>query len=214
MDDLALRNAIIHYARGLHADGLTVANSGNISARNAPGYLITPSGVSYETLTPPDIVQLDMQGKVLDCRLLPSSEWRFHRDIYLHKPRINAIVHAHSPSATALACLRQPVPAFHYMVSLFGGTTIPCAAYATFGTQALSDNVVQALEGHNGCLMANHGMLTIAESLPTAYRLAQELESLCAQYSEARQLGEVYLLDAEEMAAAKAAFAQYGQKKM
>lgn len=213
MHDRQLREAIIHYACAMHKDRLTVANSGNISARNELGFLVTPSGVLYEQLRPQDIVQLDLHGNRIAGELQPSSEWKIHADIYRQREEVRGIVHAHSPSATALSVLRKPVPAFHYMVSVAGGAEIPCAAYATFGTQALSDNVLAALAGYKACLMANHGMLAVGKSLPLAYGLALEVESLCAQYSEARQLGEVCLLSEQEMAEARDAFAIYGQKK-
>lgn len=212
MQDKALRESIIRYACAMHVDRLTVAKSGNISARNHLGFLITPSGVPYENLQAGDIVQLDIRGNKISGELVPSSEWKIHADIYQHRQEVNAVVHAHSPAATALSVLRKPVPAFHYMVALMGGTQVPCAEYATFGTQELSDNIIQAISGHSACLMANHGMLAIGSSLAAAYNLALELESLCAQYSLARQLGEVVILTDEEMAAAKAAFAVYGQK--
>lgn len=211
MTNNLLAIAIIEAACAMHKDGLTVANSGNISVRDKEGFLITPSGVPYEKLQPEDIVKLDNQGKKIQGILQPSSEWKIHCDIYRHKPQVNAIVHAHSPSATALSVLRKPVPAFHYMVGLMGGSEIPCAAYATFGTQVLSDNVLKALNGFTACLMANHGMLTTGSSLASAYKTALELESLCAQYSEASRLGGVCLLTEEEMSEARAAFGRYGQ---
>lgn len=213
MQDKALREAIIRYACAMHGDRLTVANSGNISARNEAGFLITPSGVLYEQLLADDIVQLDLHGNQQAGGLVPSSEWKIHADIYRHRPEVRGIVHAHSPSATALSVLRQPVPAFHYMVGVAGGSEIPCAAYATFGTKALSDNVLKAMAGYKACLMANHGMLAVGVSLSSAYGLALEVESLCAQYSEARRLGGICLLSEEEMAEARAAFAVYGQRK-
>lgn len=212
LHDQLLRESIIHYACAMHGDRLTVANSGNISARNELGFLITPSGVLYEDLQPQDIVQLDNAGRKLSGDLVPSSEWKIHADIYRNKPEVNAVVHAHSPAATALSVLRKPVPAFHYMVAIFGGSFIPCSDYATFGTQALSDNIIKAMQGFKACIMANHGMLSAGTSLAATYGLALELESLCVQYSLAKQLGEVVMLTDAEMAEARAAFAMYGQK--
>jgi L-fuculose-phosphate aldolase len=212
MHDKELREAIIHFACAMHKDRLTVANSGNISARNAQGFLITPSGVAYESLRPEDIVQMDLNGNQLAGDFTPSSEWKIHGDMYRARADVQGIVHAHSPAATALSVLRKPVPAFHYMVALVGGSQIPCAEYATFGTQALSNNIEAAMIGYNACLMANHGMLAVGNSLAKAYGLALEVESLCAQYSEAKRLGEVCILTDEQMAEARAAFAQYGQK--
>lgn len=212
MQETMLRETIIRYACAMHKDGLTVANSGNISARCRDGFLVTPSGVLYEELQPQDIVHLDLHGNHLAGELAPSSEWKIHADIYRERPEVNGIVHAHSPSATALSVLRKPVPPFHYMVTIAGGSEIPCADYATFGTQALSDNVLQAMHGYKACLMANHGMLAVGASMKAAYLLALEIESLCGQYSEARQLGEPCLLTEAEMAEAKSAFVLYGQR--
>ena len=208
------RRDIIRFACAMHSDRLTVANSGNISERTAEGFLVTPSGVLYEDLEPDNIVHLDYHGHCISGDLAPSSEWKIHADIYRSRPEVNGIVHAHSPSATALSTLRQPVPAFHYMISVAGGSHIPCADYATFGTQALSDNVIRAMTGFKACLMANHGMVATGSSLKAAYTLALEIESLCEQYSKARQLGEVCLLTEDEIAEARAAFAVYGQKNV
>ena len=210
-DDDQLRQSVIDAACAMHRDRLTVANSGNISIRVDDSVLITPSGVPYERLKPADLVRLTLSGEKTGGKLKPSSEWKIHCDIYRQKREVKAIVHAHSPSATALSVLRKPVPAFHYMVGLMGGSEIPCADYATFGSQALSDHVLKALQGFSACLMSNHGMIATGGSLESAYRTALELESLCAQYSEACRLGEVCLLTEEEMQEARKAFGLYGQ---
>lgn len=212
MDELVLRESIISHARRMHADRLTVANSGNISARFGDGFLVTPSGIPYEFLVPGQIVKLDLQGNVEGLSPRPSSEWRIHKDIYLAMPEVSAIVHAHSPAATALSAFRRPVPSFHYMVALMGGDEIPCAGYATFGTQALSDRVLEALEGYSGCLMANHGMIATGKDLEDAYKRALVLEDLCARYREACSLGSPHLLTRAEMQEAREAFAVYGQR--
>ena len=145
-------------------------------------------------------------------RRLPSSEWRFHRDIYAARPEVGAVLHAHSPFATALACLRRDIPPFHYMIARFGGDTVRCSGYATFGTQALSDTALAALDGRLGCLLANHGMIVCGKDLAQAVSLGVELESLCEQFWRASQLGEPVLLSAEEMAEALAKFATYGKQ--
>lgn len=205
-----MQESVIAAACAMHTDQLTVANSGNISVRYQQGFLITPSGVPYEQLKPADIVWLDMNGQVLQGQLKPSSEWRIHRDIYQEKTDVNAIVHAHAESATALSVTRKPLPAFHYMVALFGGYQVPCAGYATFGTQALSAEVLQALQGYSACLMANHGMIVTGSTLAKTYTRALELESLCTQYLKAKALGDVYLLSDQQMQEARQAFAGYG----
>ena len=132
-------------------------------------------------------------------RLLPSSEWRFHRDIYARRAEAGAILHAHSPFATALACQGRPIPAFHYMIARFGGSDVRCARYATFGTQALSDAALEALEGRNACLLANHGMLVFGRDLQQALALAIEFETLCEQYWRTLQIGPPQILDSDEM---------------
>ncbi len=209
-----LHEQLVATAKALHNDQLTVANSGNVSVRYEGGFLITPSGVDYQSLRTEDIVYLHLEGNVLAGHLKPSSEWRFHADLYHSRDDIEAIVHTHSIAATALASLRQPLPAFHYMVALAGGNKVPCSDYATFGTQALSDAVVTAMHGYKACLMANHGLLATGNDLIKAYRLAQELESLCQSYLSAKAIAEPVLLSDDEMLAAALAFEQYGQKSI
>lgn len=144
--------------------------------------------------------------------LQPSSEWRLHRDIYAASPTARAVVHAHSPFAVALACLRRGLPPFHYMVALAGGTDIRCAAYATFGTQALSDAVIAALRGRRACLMANHGLVAWGTSLDGALALALEVEALCGQYLRACQVGAPVLLSDAQMAEVLERFKDYGPR--
>ena len=199
-------------ARRSVALGLNQGTSGNVSARSPEGFLITPSGRDMIALSAAEIVPVSMVGNA-PAGMKPSSEWRFHRDIYAAYPQARAVVHAHSPFAVALACLRRDLPPFHYMVALAGGTDIRCAAYATFGTQALSDSVLAALKGRRACLMANHGLLTWGLSLNGALALALEVEALCGQYLRASQVGEPVLLTAAEMAAVLEKFEGYGARE-
>lgn len=208
--------ALIATACALHVHGLTVANSGNVSVRVDGGFLITPSGVLYEDLAVQDIVLLGLDGTVRAGHRKPSSEWRFHRDIFRANAAVGAIVHTHAHYCTALACLRRDIPAFHYMVAKAGGNSIPCAGYATFGTQALSDAVVAALDNRRACLMANHGMIATGATLPAALQLAQEVESLAGLYCQALTVAAAtgtvpVLLDDAEMARVAQQFAGYGQ---
>ncbi|MCB1889301.1 MAG: class II aldolase/adducin family protein [Rhodocyclaceae bacterium] len=198
-------------AREMSAQGLNRGTAGNASVR-LPGdaMLITPSGLPWERCEPGDMVRLGPDD-AWDGPLKPSSEWRIHRDIYRARPDATAIIHAHSPHATALACHRRPIPSFHYMIARFGGSDIRCAEYRTFGTQALSDAVLAALEGRSACLMANHGMIVIGRDLEHALALAVEFETLCQHYLLACQLGEPVILEAAEMAEVAARFAGYGQ---
>lgn len=210
-----LRQQLIATACRTMSCGLNKGVAGNLSVRaeenGEAGFLITPSGIAYESLTPADIVFMRRDGSATGRRQ-PSSEWRFHRDVYVARSEAGAIVHAHSPFATALACLRRDIPAFHYMIARFGGDTLRCSTYATFGTQELSDAALAAMTQRNACLLANHGMLVYGRDLDQALDLAVELEVLCEQYWRACQLGEPVLLDEREMATVLEKFAHYGQQ--
>ncbi len=207
-----LHQKIIETAKQFNVSGLSVGTSGNLSARTSQGYLITPTGIPYHQLKEADIVEMDLQGNVVQSDLKPSSEWHFHQDIYLARDEVNAIVHVHSDYATGIACTRQDIPAFHYMVARAGGDSIRCAEYATFGTDALSQNAVKALQGRNACLLANHGMIALGESIDSAYKLAEEIENIAKQYCISKQLGEVVLLDSDEMKINLEKFKTYGKQ--
>ena len=210
-----LRRQLIETARRMAPAGLNRGAAGNLSVRTREngedGYLITPSGMDYDVLVPEDIVFMRLDGTP-GGRRKPSSEWRFHHDVYAGRPEAGAILHAHSPFATSLACLRRDIPPFHYMIARFGGDTIRCAEYATFGTQALSDNALAALRDRCACLLANHGMLVFGRTLEHMFALAVEFEALCEHYWRACQLGQPALLSPEDMQAVLARFATYGQQ--
>ena len=213
MSSNPLAARVLATARAMNASGINRGSAGNVSVRCSPqgAFLITPTGVAYDRLSPDDIVAVARDGEPRG-RLLPSSEWRFHRDIYAARPEAGAVVHAHSPFATALACQAQGIPAFHYMVARFGGADVRCAAYATFGTQELSDAIIDALDGRCACLMAHHGMVVFGGDCTRALALAVELETLCEQYWRVLQLGAPMLLAADEMQRVLAKFASYGQQ--
>jgi L-fuculose-phosphate aldolase len=198
VNELALRSAIIATEVQMNARRINSGKSGNVSARNETGFLITPTGLPYESMRPEDIVAVTLGGVATGPRP-PSSEWRFHRDIYIDRPAAGAIVHAHSPFATTLACHGRGIPAFHYMVAIAGGKDIRCAPYATFGTQELSDGALVALSGRRACLLANHGMIAVDASLEAALALAIEVEWLAEQYWRALQIGAPNLLSDAEM---------------
>lgn len=212
MNESELRIALADIARQTVARGLNSGASGNVSARLRDGFLVTPSGLAGDDVQPEQMVFVRMDGQAGGA-LKPSSEWRIHRDIYRARPEANAVVHAHSPHAVSLACLRRGLPAFHYMVAAAGGRDIRCAEYATFGTQALSDAVLAALEGRRACLMANHGLVALGASLTDALRLAVEVEELCAQYWRASLLGRPALLSDAEMDEVLERFRHYGQPR-
>ncbi|MEX2480638.1 MAG: class II aldolase/adducin family protein [Gammaproteobacteria bacterium] len=192
--------------------GLNRGTAGNMSARQPGGFLITPSGVKPGALAPAGIVALSDAGDVRTAGQRPSSEWRFHRDIYHARPDAHAIAHVHSAHATALACLRRPLPSFHYMVAVAGGADVRCAPYATFGSQALADGVITALDGRRACLMANHGMITLGADLAAAVDLAVEIEELARQYLLALAVGEPVILPPAEMDIVVEKFKTYGAR--
>jgi L-fuculose-phosphate aldolase len=211
MDEHALREEIIATAIAMNAQSLNRGKSGNVSARIDGGFLVTPTGLAYESMQPEDIVAMTQDGAARGSHQ-PSSEWRFHRDIYAGRSEVAAIVHAHSPFATTLACLGREIPAFHYMVAVAGGDSIRCAPYATFGTEALSGHALAALEGRKACLLANHGMIAVGNTLEAALALAVEVETLAAMYWRALQVGEPPILDGAEMARVLQKFRTYGQQ--
>ena len=190
---------IIKYANMLNSEKLSTLRSGNVSLRYKNGFLITPSGVKYSSLKVDDIVFVSLDGKFDETKNKPSSEWRFHKDIYSSKNEANAIVHAHSTHATAVSAHNKDVPAFHYMVALAGGNDLKCAKYATFGTQELSDNIINALKNRKACLMSNHGQVAFGDNLEQAFELAQEVENICHQYINAIKIGEPKILSSSEM---------------
>jgi len=206
-----LRRRIIETCLDMNRLGINQGMAGNVSARLADGLLITPSGVKYDTMKPSDIVYLDAAGRP-DGRKNASSEWRFHHDILKARPEAGAVLHAHSPFCTALACLGRDIPAFHYMVAVAGGDSIRCAPYATFGSQELSDNALSALADRKACLLANHGMICIDRDLEAVLALAIEVEALAQQYCRALQLGEPVILSAAEMRRVLDRFTTYGRQ--
>ena len=208
---IGLRVRIIEAARRMNASGMNQGRSGNVSARIEGGFLVTPTGVPYEDLNPADLVFMRRDGQ-REGTYTPSSEWRLHRDIYEKRPEAGAIVHTHSPFATSLACLRRGIPAFHYEIAFAGGADVRCAAYATFGTQELSDNALAALEGRNACLLANHGVVCIGRDIDDAFAMAAKTEALARLYWQALQVGEPVLLDDAEMARVLERFRTYGRE--
>jgi len=211
-----LRAAVLATARAMNASGINRGSAGNVSARCADGFIITPTGMAYAECVAADMVKVGITPPGLplsgEGQRRPSSEWRFHHDIYVARPEAGAILHAHSPFATALACQQLDIPPFHYMIARFGGDTVRCAAYATFGTQALSDAIPVALQDRCACLMAHHGMVVFGADLQEALALAIELESLCEQYWRVLQLGQPKLLAADEMARVQEKFRDYGRQ--
>lgn len=226
MDDVTARTALIAACQRLNPLGINQGNAGNISLRAGDAMLISPSGIPYDQLRPELIAQmsLDLDQPAITTPddptgiwtspwtgpYKPSSEWRFHRDILRARPEITAIVHTHAIFATTLAIAHRPIEACHYMIACFGGHDVRCAPYATFGTQALSDHALVALEGRTACLLANHGMIALGETLERALWRAVELETISKQYIHALMLGQPHILSRADINEALAQFATYG----
>ena len=194
-----IKAEIIKYSKMLNSRKLSSLRSGNISARYKDGFFITPSGKKYSSLKNQDIVFVSLEGKFDKKKGVPSSEWKFHQDIYRNKKEAEAIVHAHSTNATAVSTHKRGIPSFHYMVAMAGGHDIKCAKYATFGTRDLSKNILKALKGRKACLIANHGQIVFEENLSKAFELAEEVENISLQYITSLKLGKPKILSFREM---------------
>ncbi len=194
-----IKAEIIKFSKMLNSKNLSALRSGNISARYKDGFLITPSGKKYSSLKNKDIVFVSSDGKFNKKKGVPSSEWKFHQDIYRKKKDAKAIVHAHSTFATAVSTHKRGIPSFHYMVAMAGGHDIKCAKYATFGTRELSKNILKALKGRKACLISNHGQIAFEESLSKAFELAEEVENISLQYITSLKLGNPKILSINEM---------------
>lgn len=206
-----LRREIIETALAMSRSGLSPGRSGNVSARTEGGMLITPTGLAYEDIGPKDIVFVASDGTVPGRQKKPSSEWAFHLSAYAARPDMGAVVHTHSLHAVVLSCAGKPIPSFHYMVAVAGGTDIPVVPYATFGSPELAANVAAGLAERRACLMAHHGAIALGETLPHALELAHEVEVLAEQYYKLLVLGAPRLLDDAEMAVVLERFKSYGQ---
>lgn len=212
MASLEQRRELAAVMRALAVAGLNQGAAGNASVRTPEGMLITPTGIKPSLLQDDSPVAMALDGTCAPGQLRPSSEWHFHAAIYRHRPEIGAVVHVHSPHATALACLRRDIPAFHYMISIAGGDSIRCGEYALFGTEALSRVVLAALDGRSACLIANHGMVATGATLAAAYDLTLAVEDLAHQYCLALQCGGPVLLTKQQMNAVLERFKTYGQQ--
>ena len=194
-----LKSEIIKYSKMLNSKKLSALRSGNISLRFKNGFFITPSGKKYSSLKNSDIVFVSLNGYFDKKKGIPSSEWKFHQDIYRNKKDAKAIVHAHSVNATAVSTHKRGIPPFHYMVAMAGGHNIKCAQYATFGTRELSNNILKALKDRKACLIANHGQIAFEENLSKAFELAEEVENISLQYITSLKLGKPRILSVLEM---------------
>lgn len=213
MTEQEARQAIVSAMRAMDAKGLNRGTSGNVSMRWGDGLLVTPSGVVPDDLTPQAIVLLDANGEASKGALRPSSEWRMHAGLLARRPDARAVVHCHARYATILACAGRPIPAVHYMVGVGGGSSVPVAPYAPFGSDELAKSVAATLEDRSACLMANHGLITISTSLKRALAIAEEMEEQAAVYWGTLAIGGPNLLTEPQMADILERFADYGQRR-
>jgi L-fuculose-phosphate aldolase len=215
MTENAVRNAIVAACREMNTLGINQGTSGNISVRLGETMLISPSAVPYETMRAEDIAVMPIEGDygAWSGPLPPSSEWRFHLDILRSRPDLAAVVHSHPTYCTTLAITRREIPACHYMIAAFGGTDVRCAPYATYGTKALSEHALAALEGRFACLLANHGMIALGETLAKAMWRAVELETIARQYYHSLLIGGPVLLSDADIAETAAKFETYGLRE-
>jgi L-fuculose-phosphate aldolase len=210
--EAALREEIVRVMVAMDARGLNRGASGNVSARLGEAMLITPTGVPPADLDPSRIVRIGPDGECPAEGGRPSSEWRMHDGILRGRPDVNAVVHCHSRHATILACAGLEIPSMHYMVAMAGGSSVPLAPYATFGSSELAESVVEALAGRGAALMANHGQIALGPTLSRALAIAEEVEEQAAVYWGTLAIGGPKLLDAGEMTRVLELFKTYGQQ--
>ncbi len=209
----AEREQVAAAARELARRGLVLGTAGNVSARSGERVAITPTGARLEELEAADVCVVDRSGEVLDGRLAPTSELDLHLGVY-GRYEAGAVVHTHSPMATALSCAIDEVPCVHYQMLLLGGT-VRVAPYATFGTPELAASVLDALEGRSAALMANHGAVTHGATVQAALDATLLLEWACELYWRAAAVGEPRVLgEAEREAVVRAALQRgYGSTR-
>jgi L-fuculose-phosphate aldolase len=210
MSEQALRDGIVEASREAERQHLNSGTAGNMSVRCKDRMLITPTGVRVSDLATDKIVLTDFEG-TFEGTWRPSSEWMMHAAIYKAFPEAAAVVHTHSDHCVAIACLREAIPSFHYMLASFGGSDVPCAEYAPFGSPELATAAVTALKDRSACLLANHGAICFGESLPAALAKAAKLETLARQYWLTRAIGAPVVLHADEMSEVHARYKRYGQ---
>lgn len=210
-DERALRIELLESCRSMNRLGINKGTAGNISVRHGDGFLISPTGIPYDQLQPEHVVAMNWDA-TFSGDVLPSSEWRFHRDILRARPDLNAVVHTHSTHATSVSILGHDIPAIHYSIAAAGGATIRCAPYEIFGSQELADRVVTALDGRRACLMAHHGVIAAHVSIARALALAVTVEELATQYLLCLPMGVPPVLSEAQIAEVLVKFKTYGQQ--
>lgn len=209
--ELALRTELIEACRAMNGLGINKGTAGNISVRFGKGFLISPTGIPYDKLTPDHVVHMDWDAQY-EGEVRPSSEWRFHRDILKAREDLNAVVHTHSTNATSVSILNKDIPAVHYAIAAAGGPTIRCAPYEIFGSQELADRIIVALEGRRACLLAHHGVIAAHVSIGRALSLAVSVEELATHYLNCLPMGEPPILSDAQIAEVVEKFKTYGQQ--
>lgn len=206
------RQKIVDYGLKMIRSGLTTGSGGNLSILSLDANLIaiSPSGIDYHDVTIADVVVVDRAGNRVEGERKPSSELGFHLALYDAREDITAVVHTHSVYATTMACLHWEIPAVHYLVA-FSGDKVPLAPYATFGSDALAENIVASIGDYNAVLLANHGLVAVGHDLAKAFNTAEEIELVARIYYQAKSLGEPVLVDDEEMKVVTEKFRSYGQ---
>ncbi|MFD8372695.1 class II aldolase/adducin family protein [Streptomyces sp. NPDC059688] len=212
-DPARVWEALVATARRTVTDGLVVGTSGNVSARVGDLVLVTPTGVPYDRLTPDDITGVDLTGRQVLGTLVPTSELPLHLAVY-RTTGARAVVHTHAVHATAVSTLVPELPAVHYMAGALGGT-VRVAAYATYGTEELAENMLRALAGRSGCLLRNHGTVTYGDTLDQAYDRTAQLEWMCRLWLTASSVPGLTpsLLTEAQLAEAGARLKGYGQRR-
>ena len=208
---LKIKNKLIEISKKMHQLGLNIGSEGNISIKRHDKIFITPSGVHSDQLDDEGIAIVDIKGN-LKNKKKPSSEILMHLYLYRARPEINSIVHCHSTWATVLSCSRKKIPAFHYMVAEFGGNDVKCSKYATFGTKKLASNVLSVIKDRSGCLISNHGQITVADNIENAFNLAIALEKLSKQYFLCKLQKDFKILSNKEMLKISKLFKNYKVK--
>lgn len=214
-DNQQTRMAIIAACRRMNASGINQGTSGNISVRTGEGgqeMIITPSGIAYADLEPEMLVRMPLDACSVrsNAGCKPSSEWQIHHALLRKRRDMNVVIHAHPAYACALAIIREPIPACHYMVAAFGGDDVPLTGYHLFGSAALAKEVCEAMTERHACLMANHGVTVVGATLDKAIWRLEELEHLARVYTISRQIGTPVIISHDEMQEVLAAFSQYG----
>lgn len=210
------RKSVLNCAQEIYKSGMVTGTWGNVSVRtdNRELMLITPSGMDYSLLEPQDMVLLDFNGKVVEGAYHPSVETPMHLSIYRQRPDVNAVVHVHSPYALAFAVARRNIPVILEETAQIVGHEIESAAYAHCGTQALADNVIQALgTDRKAVLLANHGLVTVGQDVDEALQVCYIVEKTAMIALRASILGSIHALSNEDTAILNHNFKNYGQKK-